>query len=209
MRRALIIVAMSLFGCKNPLVVKEYLNLVSISPNHGATQVAMDVQLIAGFSEPLVPASVNSQTAYLSDADSSPVVATATYEAGAHWIVINPETDLQPNTTYVVTFTPDIEGEVTGNLLAPVQTRFTTAGSHPSNALPNADAGADQTVSIGQTATLDGSASEDLEDAVLSFSWRLVSAPANSAVTLSTATATMVREDMKAAVHGKVLTILE
>ena len=188
MRCTLIMTALTLSGCSKPLVVKDYLNLVSISPNHGATAVSVDVQIIAGFSEPLVASSVDSQTAYLADTDGGPVIATATYESGAHWIILDPENALAPTTTYVVTFNSGIEGKESGPLLAPVQTRFTTAGTHPSNALPTANAGEDQAVSVGATVSIDGSQSADLEDATLSYVWRLVSTPANSAIALSTLT---------------------
>ena len=188
MRTALIISALTLTSCKNPLVVKEYLNLISLSPTQGATQVAVDTNIVAGFSEALVPSSIDSQTAYLLDEDGAPVIATASYEAGAHWIVIDPEADLRPNMTYVVTYTSGIMGKNSGPLLAPVQTTFSTAGVNPANSLPTAQAGADQEVGVGATVVVDGSSSSDLDDALLTYSWRMVGAPANSTASLSTTT---------------------
>jgi hypothetical protein len=192
MRTLIISSLLALTGCKSPLVVKDYLNMVAISPGHGATDVAVDVQVIAGFSEALVASSVNAQNAYLTDDAANPVIATATYEAGAHWIVIAPEAALSPNTNYVVTFGAEITGEVSGALLAPVQTQFTTAGTHPSNALPLADAGDDHEVAAGATVSIDGSASSDFEGAILSFSWRLVSSPANSDTALESETGAII-----------------
>ena len=49
MRHVLILVPLMHFGCKDPLVVKEYLTLVSVSPGQGATQVAIDTQATFGY----------------------------------------------------------------------------------------------------------------------------------------------------------------
>jgi RHS repeat-associated protein len=59
------------------------------------------------------------------------------------------------------------------------------------NAAPVADAGADQAVLIGETATLDGSGSSDADGDALSFSWLLVTVPDGSAAVLSDASAVM------------------
>jgi hypothetical protein len=56
------------------------------------------------------------------------------------------------------------------------------------NAAPIANAGPDQNVSIGSTATLDAGASSDPNGDTLSFRWTLSSKPAGSAATLSNAT---------------------
>jgi hypothetical protein len=57
------------------------------------------------------------------------------------------------------------------------------------NLRPVANAGADQVVSVGQTATLDGSGSSDPEANPLTYSWTFVSQPAGSAAVLTNATA--------------------
>ena len=53
------------------------------------------------------------------------------------------------------------------------------------NSAPVANAGSNQTVFVGDSVTLDGSASSDVDGNALSFSWSLVSVPAGSAATLS------------------------
>jgi hypothetical protein len=52
------------------------------------------------------------------------------------------------------------------------------------NSPPRADAGADLTAHVGETATLDGCGSSDVDGDVLSFEWSLVSAPEGSQAAL-------------------------
>ncbi|MCC6145382.1 MAG: hypothetical protein IT368_16370 [Candidatus Hydrogenedentes bacterium] len=56
------------------------------------------------------------------------------------------------------------------------------------NARPTADAGFDQSVNVGQRATLNGSRSFDPDGSALAFRWSFLSRPAGSAATLASAT---------------------
>jgi hypothetical protein len=185
MRHLFIFAPLLHLGCKDPLVVKEYLALVSVSPGQGATQVSIDTNIIAGFSEPLIASTVDAQTAYVEDSTGLPVVASVVYDSNSHWIILDPESDLLPNASYTVTFTSEIEGQYAGLLLSPVQTHFTTSGESPSNGLPLANAGSDQSTSTGTTVTLDGTSSSDPEGATLTYTWRSVSAPAEAEPAIS------------------------
>jgi hypothetical protein len=59
------------------------------------------------------------------------------------------------------------------------------------NSAPVADAGPDQSVLVGQTATLDGSGSTDVDGDALSFAWSLTAVPPGSAAELSDPAAVM------------------
>jgi hypothetical protein len=61
----------------------------------------------------------------------------------------------------------------------------TTQQDKPCNQAPLADAGVDQSVTIGSIVTLDGSGSSDPELDPLSYAWSFVSKPAGSTATLS------------------------
>ena len=54
------------------------------------------------------------------------------------------------------------------------------ASSKKTNEMPVANAGFDQTVSLGEIVVLDGSASTDVDGGRLRFSWQLASVPAGS-----------------------------
>jgi len=74
-----------------------------------------------------------------------------------------------------------LDTALVGNLNAP----------SPTNQAPVADAGPDQTVLVGDTVTLDGSGSSDVDGNSLTFSWSFTSVPAGSGATLSDPTAVM------------------
>jgi len=61
--------------------------------------------------------------------------------------------------------------------------------TEPTNSPPSANAGPDQTVSVGNTVTLDGSGSKDVDGDQLTMAWSFVSVPAGSSAALSRPTA--------------------
>ena len=58
-------------------------------------------------------------------------------------------------------------------------------GSNPTNSAPIADAGINQTVSVGETVSLDGTGSADPDGDLLSFQWTIQSTPNGSGAVIS------------------------
>jgi hypothetical protein len=99
------------------------------SPAAGATGVAASVSPTATFSEAMNPATVTTSTFTLvQQGQSTPVAAVVTYAGQV--ATLNPNADLQPNTTYTATVKGGASGakDVAGNALAAdVSWNFTTA----------------------------------------------------------------------------------
>ncbi|QDG52671.1 tandem-95 repeat protein [Persicimonas caeni] len=100
---------------------------------------------------------------------------------------------LSDSTAASPTFTPDVAGDYVleltvddGNATA---TDTVTITAEAANTAPTADAGTDQTVTVGDTVNLDGSNSSDPDtgDSIASYAWTLDSVPTNSGATLTDA----------------------
>lgn len=191
-KHTLLLMALAFAGCKEPLVVESYLALVHLSPTPGSGAIPVETQVVATFSEPLVGASVDTQSVWLEDIDQLPVVANIAYDGSTSSIVITPEAPLEVNTTYRVFLTSKIKGSNSGQLGANITSDFTTGGWVPTNELPVANAGEDVAAQVGQDIQFDGSSSVDPEGAALSYSWRLVSLPPGSNVSLEQGDSPMV-----------------
>jgi len=185
MLRVALLLALSLTGCKEPLVVQSYLAMVNISPASGAAGVDVDTQIIATFSEELDPDTVDAQTVYVEDQDMMPVVVTVTYTEESQSILITPESALSEDTRYTVTFSQEIAGLASGPLGSAISSDFSTEGWAPSDELPIADAGGDQSGTVGTEVALDGRGSSDPEGQNLTYAWRIVSAPSGSTASLT------------------------
>lgn len=82
------------------------------------------------------------------------------------------------NTTFIPTFTPDLYGMYTIELIVNdgyVDSEPDLMVIDASNAAPVANAGADQNVKVGQTVVLDGSKSTDADGDPLTYLWTIVS----------------------------------
>ena len=66
---------------------------------------------------------------------------------------------------------------------------FPPCPTSPAPTKPNADAGPDQTVRVGETVTLDGRGSSDVDGDLLTFSWSFIAVPDGSTANLSNPTA--------------------
>ena len=95
---------------------------------------------------------------------------------------VNPTFTVDKAGTYVVSLTVN-DGTVNGN---PDTVTVSTLNSAP---VANAGAGADTSVYVGNTVTLDGRGSSDVDGNLLTYSWAFTSKPSGSTATLSNATA--------------------
>lgn len=98
-------------------------------------------------------------------------------------------TGITDNNTSQALLYPDVAGvytvrlSVTDGIDTDTDVAVVTATGSSLNTPPTADAGADQTVTAGLVAILDGGASSDPEGVTLSYSWSVAQAPTGSAVT--------------------------
>ena len=104
---------------------------------------------------------------------SKPVGSTAQLSDTA---TVQPSFDVDLPGTYLVQLIVN-DGAVDS---APNQVMISTLNSRPV-----ANAGVDQTATVGDTVTLDGSGSSDADGDVLNFAWSLLTQPADSTTTLS------------------------
>ena len=112
-----------------------------------------------------------------------------TYDWSFTSVPQNSDVTLTNPTTVSPTFTPDINGDYTLDLVVNDGTSDSTPDSilivlDIANEPPTANAGPDQNVETGSLVTLDGSGSTDLEGDTLTYDW-VLSTPAGSGATLS------------------------
>ena len=112
-----------------------------------------------------------------------------TYDWSFTSVPQNSDVTLTNPTTVSPTFTPDINGDYTLDLVVNDGTSDSTPDSilivlAIANEPPTANAGPDQNVETGSLVTLDGSGSTDLEGDTLTYDW-VLSTPAGSGATLS------------------------
>jgi hypothetical protein len=103
--------------------------LTARQPAPGAGAVAVDANVVAGFSEPMHPASLTPASFTLApSAGGAPVAATVTPSPGGTTFTLDPSADLAPGTAYTATVTT--AADLAGNPLAQGESwSFTTAGT--------------------------------------------------------------------------------
>jgi hypothetical protein len=171
-------------ACKDPIVLESYLAIVHISPNDGAVNIPVETAPMATFSEELDEDSITPLDVYLEDGDGVPVEAELAYESTTSTISLVPVESLSSNSTYVLVLGEGIEGLESGTMVQEIQSQFTTSGMGGGdnvNHSPVANAGDDQTVTVNDEVTLDGSLStDDDDDDDLTYWWEFVQIPDES-----------------------------
>jgi hypothetical protein len=104
--------------------------LTARQPGPGSTDVALDADVVAGFSEAMHPVSLNASSVTLAPAaGGAPVAATITPSPDGSAVTLDPSADLAPGTAYTATVT-SAAVDLAGNpLAAPESWSFTTAGA--------------------------------------------------------------------------------
>ncbi|HUV29608.1 MAG TPA: Ig-like domain-containing protein [Acidobacteriota bacterium] len=140
------------------------LAVVAIDPINGATKAPTDVTVTATFSVPVDIATVTTSTFLVSG-------ATGTVAAVGNEATFTPDALLEPGTAYTVTITTDVTDTAGHAMVSEFTSTFETT------ALPLADAGPDQDVTLGAQVILDGSGSSDPRGLALTYDWRQIYGP--------------------------------
>lgn len=159
------------------------------TPREGDNNTAPVASISDIASPQSVGASIDLNGTQSSDADGD----TLSYQ----WAIIDAPSgssaSVSKHTTNVALFETDLPGDYRIELVVSdgaEQSRATTTFTL-TNSKPIANAGADQAVDIDSSATLNGSASSDIDGQNLSFEWQIVTAPAGSSAYLSSSTEVM------------------
>ena len=126
------------------------------------------------------------------DADSNPL----TYDWSFVSVPSGSAATLSNPTAAMPSFVADKAGQYVAQLVVNDGTVNSTPdtvsiAAAAGNTAPVANAGLDQTVAVGASVILDGSASRDADRNALSYQWALTTKPAGSAATLSNSTTAM------------------
>lgn len=122
------------------------------------------------------------------DADGDPLAHTWSFTSkpSGSQAVLNGASTASPS------FVLDVNGDYVVRLVVNdgfVNSDLDTVTIHTENTPPVANAGEDKTGYVGQSVSLNGSASSDVDKDVLSYSWRFTARPAGSAAALNNASA--------------------
>lgn len=185
-RSAVALACLALTACGDPVVLKEYLAVIDVSPSHGAVNVSTLVDVRVVFNSEIDATSAEGRLTLL-DATGALVPSDLEYLDGEQTLTLTPQGELLSDALYSIALSEGIESDL-GPLLANVHGEFTTEGaSLQGNNAPNAVATALGDCVVGEPLALDGGASTDPDGDVLTFAWRVVSAPAGDPPALDAA----------------------
>lgn len=174
-----------LAACGDPVVVKDYLTVINVSPAHGSVEVAADADVFVTFNAPLDESTLEGRV-FLQDVAEATVAAEWSYLADDLTVQLSPAEPLVLGETYTVVLAEGIMSEV-GDLPATIRTEFTvtTDGVIPSDQLLAVITQVTDPCVLGEGTIFDGGASEVPGDVPPLFSWALVEDPSGGQSTLS------------------------
>ena len=188
-RRLALAPCLLLAACASPVVMESYLAVIHISPTNGAGNVSLDTEVTAIFSEPLVDDTVSATNVFLADSHGDRVDAALVYNDELWTVFLAPAGPLDPGAHYDFVLRRGLQGADSGFLATEIRTEFATSGGvDEGNVPPTADAGDDQSVLVGATVWLDGSASMDPNDDDITWFWEFIDLPDGSAAVFDDAT---------------------
>ncbi len=107
------------------------LQVASVSPVSGASDVPVSGSVRVSFTKPVTPASLTSSSFRLTTTAGSPVAATVTVLPGNQAATLLPASSLAPGTSYRVGLTTAVQDLYGHPLVAPFQSTFATAPIQP------------------------------------------------------------------------------
>ena len=164
--------------------------MTDTSPANTATGVALDADSQATFSEAMDPATITSGSFTLVKAsDNSPVAAAVTYDANTKTAILNPASDLAPDSTYTATVATAVKDSA-GNPLASAKTwGFTTAVQGTSSAPLNTSAPTiSGTPQSGQTLTANPGSWSGTQPITYAYQWQRCNSSGSGCGAISGAT---------------------
>ncbi|HEX2716182.1 MAG TPA: Ig-like domain-containing protein [Gemmatimonadaceae bacterium] len=138
--------------------------VVVTTPPNGATSVAVNTSITVGFSENVLPSSVNATTFTVTPTGGTAIAGTIIVDNAI--ATFTPGAPLMTGTTYTVRLTSGITDLDGASLGATYTFSFTT----PPNQAPSANAGPSQEVDRGELVQLSGSGT-DPEGEALTYKW--------------------------------------
>ena len=124
--KVLLLLMLTVLGCGQQLV--EYAltppTVTSTLPARNATKVAVDSNIVANFSEPMAPATINTNTFTVAQDGASPLAGTVTYSGTA--ATFSPASPLAASTVFTATVDVGAQNKVGTGLAAKYSWTFTT-----------------------------------------------------------------------------------
>ena len=109
---ASLLALLAVAGCGDPqLVLPETISIVAIEPNHGAVGIGVSVTAVVVLSHPLASELDLDKYFVLSrKSDAQELVTTLALSGDGHTVTIDPDADLELDTSYRITVTAKLRG---------------------------------------------------------------------------------------------------